>query len=336
MFSPSIQPYFHPTTIIMVDDNQRFLDNFSLQLDEKLACRFYSSAKECLAFLSEQRSRIPLDRRCFSYYQQPRDSMQNRVIRFDLTLIEQEISNPERFHDISVVVVDYDMPEMTGLEFCERIRNHRIKKILLTGVADEKVAVEAFNAGIIDHFMMKSDPQITPRINKAIRDLQKRYFSEVSSLIQSTLALEAPDFLYDQNFITFFFDIVRKNKVVEYYYVEDPHGFLMVSEQGKLWRLIVQSDADLERAIFRIKALSPPQWVMRGISTRKLAPWLWATPDDFDHGEIFPWEEYMHKTTQVTGSETWHCALVDSPPVDIEYDVSTSSYAAYLESLDNV
>lgn len=335
MFNLSIQPYFHPTTIVMLDDNQRFLENFNLYLDEKLACRFFSSANDCLNFFLDQRKRIPLDRRCFSYYRQPQGGLpKNRVIRFDLTLIEQEISNADRFHDISVVIVDYDMPEMTGLEFCRRLKNPRIKKILLTGVADEKIAVEAFNAGIIDHFIMKSDPNITSRINKVIQDLQKRYFSEMSSLIQSTLDLESPDFLYDEDFIAFFFDIVKKNKVAEYYYVEDPQGFLMVSEQGKLWRLIVQTNRDLESAAFHIKTLAPPEWVMRGIASRKLAPWLWATPDEFDESEDFQWEDFMHKTRQVKGQETWHCALVESPPVDIEYDVSTSSYSAYLEYLD--
>ncbi len=334
MLKPVIQPYFHPTTVVMVDDNERFLDNFSLQLDEKLACVFYSSAVECLAMLNGRAKRTPLDQRCFSYYQQPSNTASNRVIRLDLTLIEQEISNPERFRDISVVVVDYDMPEMTGLEFCQRIRNHRIKKILLTGVADEKIAVEAFNAGIIDHFMMKSDPQITMRINKTINDLQRRYFSEISSLIQSTLALEAPDFLYDADFIRYFFDLVDRHHVAEYYYVEDPTGFLMVSETGQLWRLVVYSETGLQRTLFNLRGLKPPAALMKRISSGKAVPWLWASPDEFDEDEDFFWDDYVHTATRVSGDQTWFCALVESPPADIEYDSETSSYMAYLEELD--
>ncbi|MCK0537434.1 response regulator [Alcanivorax quisquiliarum] len=332
MLKPFIQPYYHPTTVVMVDDNQRFLENFSLQLDETLACMFFSSAKECLTMLNGRAKRTPLDQRCFSYYQQPTNS--DRVIRLDLTLIEQEISNPERFRDVSVVVVDYDMPEMTGLEFCQRVRNHRVKKILLTGVADEKVAVEAFNAGIIDHFMMKSDPQITTRINRTIADLQRRYFSEISSLIQSTLALEAPDFLYDSEFIRYFFELVDARNIAEYYYVEDPSGFLMVSETGQLRRLVVYSEADLQRTLFNLRLMNPPATIMKQISSGKAVPWLWAAPDEFDEDEDFYWSDYVHAAHRVVGEDTWFCALVDSPPADIEYDSETSSYMAYLTELD--
>ena len=34
---PYILPYYFPTTVVLIDDNQRFLENFSLQLNEDLA-----------------------------------------------------------------------------------------------------------------------------------------------------------------------------------------------------------------------------------------------------------------------------------------------------------
>lgn len=336
MIKPAIQPYFHPTTIVMVDDNQRFLDNFSLQLDEALACRFYSSPRECLDILNSRDQRTPLDQRCFSYYQQPSRENPDRVIRLDLTLIEQEISNPDRFRDVSVVIVDYDMPEMTGLEFCQALRNHRIKKVLLTGVADEKIAVEAFNAGIIDQFMMKSDPNITQRINRTIHDLQKRYFSEVSALLQSTLALEQPEYLQDSAFSAYFFDLLARKRIAEYYYVEDPNGFLLVSDAGHLSRLIIQNEQDIQRGLFPLKHHGMPARLLQKVSSGKALAWLWATPDDYDDDEVFVWEEHIHAATPVRGTHTtWYCALVDNPPADIEYDSATSSYLSYLESLDH-
>ena len=330
----TIQPYFHPTTVIMLDDNQRFLDNFSLQLDESLACQFFSSPGQCLTQLNSRAQRTPLDQRCFTYYQQPSRASSDRVIRLDLTLIEQEISNPDRFCDVSVVVVDYDMPEMTGLEFCQKIRNKRIKKILLTGVADEKIAVQAFNDGIIDKFMMKSDPQITQRINQTIQDLQRRYFSEVSAMIQSTLALESPEFLYDEGFIGYFFNLVQRLRIAEYYYVEDPDGFLLVSDTGHLSRLIVHGDRELQGSLFSLKRHRAPAHIIKRVASGKALPWLWSTPDDYDEDDEFVWAEHIHEAERIDGDMSWFCALVENPPADIEYDSGTSSYLAYLESLE--
>ncbi|MBA3980247.1 MAG: hypothetical protein C0462_06540 [Alcanivorax sp.] len=334
MISKQIQPYFHPTTIVMLDDNQRFLENFSLQLDESLACLFYSSPMQCLQMIKRRSPRITLDQRCFSYYTRPSPGQADRVIRLDLTLIEQEISNPERFRDISVVVVDYDMPEMNGVQFCEQLRGTRIKKILLTGVADEKIAVRAFNEGIIDQFMLKNDPHITQRINSTIQDLQHRYFQEVSMMIQNTLALEPPDFIYDSAFIDYFFKLTAAHNIVEYYYVEDPHGFLLVGMHGHLFRLVIHNEEDLERSLFTLKRHKAPSRISRRVAQGKLLPWLWATPDDYGDDEEFPWEEHVHEAVRIDGVQTWYCALVDSPPADIEYDSATSSYINYLENLD--
>jgi CheY-like chemotaxis protein len=72
--------------------------------------------------------------------------------------IYKVIYNPRRYEEISTVIVDYDMPSMKGLEFCEKLQNPYIRKILYTGVAGEGLAIEAFNKGLIDGYIRKGDP----------------------------------------------------------------------------------------------------------------------------------------------------------------------------------
>ncbi|MBF0231710.1 MAG: response regulator [Desulfamplus sp.] len=59
--------------------------------------------------------------------------------------------------DISLVISDQRMPEMTGVELMEQI--HKIKpackKILLTGYADIKASVDAINKGNVDKYLSK-------------------------------------------------------------------------------------------------------------------------------------------------------------------------------------
>lgn len=333
MSNRPLLPFYHPSTVLLVDDNQRFLENFSMQLDQNLAVIHDHSARRALQMLEQSNRGQPLEERCFSW-QRAREINNDYLLRLDIALIEKEISNPDRFSEVSVVVVDYDMPEMNGLDFCKQLSGQRIKKILLTGVGDEKIAVKAFNEGIIDRFLMKSDPDIENRINHTIFELQQQYFNEVSRLIQGGLALKSPEFLVDPKFSDFLFMLMAEHRIVEYYYVEDPEGFLLVSDEGELTRLLVYSDESLQRALFRIRQFNPPADIIKAMSSGQKLPWLWASPDEFDDEDPFDWHEFLHPGRPITGSRNWFVALAVNPPADIEFDSHTSSYNAYLDWLD--
>lgn len=331
MIRQRILPFYHPTSVYLVDDNQRFLDNFLLQLDESLAVVAISSPTQALEVIESQNLRPGLDQRCLSYVQ---SEAEQAMLRLDFALIEREISDARRFSDISVVIVDYDMPEMTGLEFCARITDPRIKKVLLTGVADEKIAVHAFNEGLIDAFLMKSDPEVINKVGNTISDLQSRYFSEVSSLIQRTLTLKAPEVLSDPEFINRFRALCKQHRIVEYFYVDEPAGFLLVTDDGCLMRLVIANREKLQASVFSLKNLKPPEWVIRDVAAGKAIPWLWMEPDEFDD-EPFEWEDVLFPSEPINSDHTWFMALIENPPADIEYDSGISSYSAFLEELDN-
>ncbi len=327
-----ILPYYHPTTVVLVDDNENFLKSFSLQLPEDLSWMTFTSARSCLEFLNRPSPRESLEKLCLSLHNsQP--GRNHNLIRMDFTLIEQEISNPSRFTDISVLIVDYDMPEMDGLELCRRIENPRIKKILLTGVADEKIAVNAFNDGLIDRFFMKNEPDIGETLNMAIQAMQRAYFKNISTVIQNALALKAPDFLYDPEFIAFFEKFYRENRIVEYYYVEDPRGILLVGDNGSLTRLVVFSESELEQALFQLRGCNAPEYIIRKVSSNEWIPCLWGLPDHPAEQEDFDWDEFIYPAERLKGQRSWLYALVTDPPADIEYDPATSSYSRYLEKL---
>ena len=76
----------------------------------------------------------------------------------------------------SVLVVDYSMPQMNGVDLCEALRHLPCKKILFTGAADEKVAVDAFNRGLIDRYIKKSDDDALDRLESEIHGAAARIF----------------------------------------------------------------------------------------------------------------------------------------------------------------
>ena len=330
-----ILPYYYPTTTVLVDDSQRFLQSFTLFLPDDTAFRCFTSASDALAHINLQASKLHLEQRCFSWFRNSEPS-HGDTFSLDLSLIEQEINDPLRFSTVSVVVVDYDMPEMNGLELCQQLADPHTRKILLTGVADERIAVQAFNDGLIDRFLMKNDPDIAAKINRAIGDCQRQYFQQISAMLQNTLALKSPEFLYNQAFAEYFFALQAQRGFVEYYYVESPSGFILLDEHGSLARLLVFSEADLQRSLFALRRHQPPASVIQSLSAGQMVPWLWATPDEQPDDEPFDWQDHLFQATRIwDGRNTWLCALVEDPPADIEFDAASASYGAYLDLIDS-
>ena len=58
--------------------------------------------------------------------------------------------------DIAVVISDYLMPGMTGLDIFMSLQNNKFPlKIMLSGLEDFRVAVDAINVGKVDYFLCK-------------------------------------------------------------------------------------------------------------------------------------------------------------------------------------
>lgn len=59
--------------------------------------------------------------------------------------------------ELDMVLSDYEMPGMDGLELLQRIRltQPSVRRVLLTGRADVKVAVRALNEGAVNRFLLK-------------------------------------------------------------------------------------------------------------------------------------------------------------------------------------
>lgn len=76
-----------------------------------------------------------------------------------------------RFTLTQVCVVDYSMPAMSGLKVLDALTHWSGSRILLTGRADEQLAVSAFNGGLIQQFIPKQSPDIRERLTSAIQSL---------------------------------------------------------------------------------------------------------------------------------------------------------------------
>ena len=95
----------------------------------------------------------------------------------DLFSSYEKIYDDNRFAGISTVVLDYNM-STDGLELSKQIRRNcsYIKIIMLTGEADENLAIEAFNEGLIDKFIRKSSTTFFNEIKRYICKFNIEFF----------------------------------------------------------------------------------------------------------------------------------------------------------------
>lgn len=192
----------------MVDDDPDFIKSFTMLLDEKLSVYLFSSAKKALSFINNQAS-IFDSLNDFTDYTLLDNADQKVCLNIDA--LHKQIYNNERFAQISIVITDYAMPEMDGVKFLSQIKHPEIKRVLLTGVADEKIAVKAFNERHIDRFYLKNTAELDIELNKSIKELQELYFGLLGDPIHFTLSDHMDTFLHEPQFKKMFSNLQSKH-----------------------------------------------------------------------------------------------------------------------------
>ncbi|RZL07565.1 MAG: response regulator, partial [Rubrivivax sp.] len=145
-------PFFHtPGTIVFLDDDPDYLEMLALVLPREWSVQLYLRPTDCVARLQAEPPQWEAD----AWAQQ-------QIIdrwRDGAPLIPQILRYWDRGtgrYDLTrVLVVDYSMPGMDGLQVLDGIVDWPGSRVLLTGQADEQIAVNAFNRGLIDQFLAK-------------------------------------------------------------------------------------------------------------------------------------------------------------------------------------
>ncbi|HRD69155.1 MAG TPA: response regulator [Legionella sp.] len=330
----SIPTCYFPSTAVFVDDSRDFLLNFVLQLDEGLAYLVFDSPFEALNCIHKKRGELEmLSQRCITEYTEAKNCpLTNHTVNLDLAAIHAEVYNPKRFSEISVVIVDYAMPGMDGLEFCRRIEDSNIKKILLTGQADEKLAIAAFNEGLIDRYIKKSDPDVAGLITKSIHDLQLQYYQSMSDMIVRMLSITSPSCLHDKKFAQLFWDLCNKKGIVEFYLADNSGTFLMLDDDANISFLIVKNEADMKLHYDLALDNGASEEVLDQLMSREKIPCYWQSNQVIPHWD--EWANSLIPAQKFSSDDVYYYAYVEG---SVLFDLSLDkilSYHHYLEALD--
>jgi len=146
------------------------------------------------------------------------------------------------------LVADYGMPDMNGLDVCRAIEHPHIKKILLTGMADEGIGRAALQDGTIDNYIAKSAGDAFARINDLIAEYQRDYFTTIIDLTRLSAddgAATLLNALAQPDAAQCFWNLCRAHNIAEYYLQPDPLGFILVGTNGAVSELLINSERDI-------------------------------------------------------------------------------------------
>ncbi len=295
---------YHPTTLMLVDDDSDFLNSLALALSSQFKCRCFTYAQHAQEFLM---TTPQLGVSKIKYLQFEYQDICDFSVRVQLSGLYQEIFNPKRFEETCILVVDYDMPSMNGLELARALKSKLpVKIIMLTGEADQETAITAFNNKEIDQFLLKSASDYHEKLIRYIQQLQREHFLELSKGILDPLNSVINPPLQNKQFIELFQMVCSEHKIIEFYLLDESGSFLMLDTAGKETWFIVRTAIDME-TFYELAAGEPdvPQETLQALHDKtKLV--FFPKRAEF----IPPQEDWViEDAILLKGSDIYYCVL---------------------------
>jgi CheY-like chemotaxis protein len=306
--------YQHPTTTVLIDDSQTFLDSLAFQLGPAVPCQRFQEPRAAFEWLHRTLRQgwsggaaIRVD------YDEQTLSGERRTIALDLDRIYRQALDRGRFLTPAVLVIDYAMPQMDGLTFCRLVQDLPCRKILLTGQADEKIAIDAFNRGLIDRFIRKGDSAALDRLDADIRALQRRFFAERSATLKDLLERHTHAFLSDPAIAALAGQLTARYGFVEHYLFPNPPGILFFDKFGKGTVMVIETEAGLIAQYEAACDNDAPEPLREGLRRLALVPFFHDSGGMYAAAAAHDWLSYCLPAEVCGGLQDYYWACFDLP-----------------------
>ena len=287
----NIPGFFYPTTILLVDDDPDFLKNISMELIKDYKTVTFSEANKAVEFLTHNGGAFFRGR-----------SLANRA---DENILEyrREVYNAQRFQDILVSVIDFDMPDKSGFDVMQRVgltdynerRQHSY--ILLTAKRYADLNKELAKDSVGRNFISKHDPSHMAQLLEGINHLSTGIFQDVCHGLATMLTRdnqEKTSFLNDGNFLPLFNAYLKENNICEGYLFDKQGSLMLLDRKANLSWLFVRNEKGMENSIAMAKQYHAPTSVIEALESKNFILSLYEK-EDFERRDTIDWDKYLLK-----------------------------------------
>jgi CheY-like chemotaxis protein len=259
------QPVYYPVSAVFVDDNADFLHAMHGFFPDAPQYRFFADPHEALAHVASHAGRhaakSPVSGHAWSEFEKKGGN----------ALGDDVMRDAARFEDIAALVVDCEMPGMDGIQFLSSVTDTACTKILLTGTADESHAVEAFNAGLIDYYLKKTDLAMTRKLSRVLAEAKQKYCAGHGHIgvhgVGSIYTREETRQVLDE--------IAARERIVEYYWRPEQNAVLTFDKEGNPGAFLAWDGHDWDAQCDVLADEGGPAALLEAMIARSVMPVFW-------------------------------------------------------------
>lgn len=222
--------YSRPGSVVFLDDEPTYLEMIAEVLPHAWDLRLFSHPGDCLTAMRHQAASADADawhhREILEGWRSGQ-SLVSGILRY------WKHDGVHRYSLSRVWVVDYSMPAMNGLQALQAARELGVTRVLLTGRADEHIAIGGFNAGLIDQFIPKQTHDMAARLTTLIDAELRKGPPVIGQMWQQSLTREQLRVLEDPTVAQALVELVRTHGWVEYVLIGQPFGVLALDPDGQ-------------------------------------------------------------------------------------------------------
>ncbi len=280
--------FFHPLKFVFLDDNLSFLHALELEFGDQINMLTFTNPDEALTAINSSGSISTQS--TFKFINNINaDTSSDHSLGFEITNMLHVIYDKSRFARVGVVIVDYEMPNTNGVEFCQSLKDKNLFKIMLTAEADKDTAINAFNTGAIDKFILKTSPHLYQELISAMNELTQRYFKELSRPIIDSYGNFIKPLFDNQLYQQLFNQLLLTTEAVEYYLVDNYGSFLFLDKNANPTWLMVRHTNELNEQLKLLQGYEIPNQLLSAIAQKEKILFL-LSEDDYKK----PAEEWVH------------------------------------------
>lgn len=304
--------FYFKTNIVFIDDNKLFLNALNYKLSDNYQVNAFSNPYEALNYISSNYDNNILTNAPNFVVEAVNEDNDENHYAVEFSKIKCMAGNPNKNNIITVIIVDYSMPLMNGIEFCEKISNHPVLKIMLTGHADFNIAINAFNSGIIDRFLVKDSTNMFASITESIDLMQDAFFEKQSLPLLNCLSANKNTLINSCEYINHFKEIIKKLNAIEYYMLDTVGSYLIISAQGLHYYFVVLLDIQLNEFIDIARNSNVAPNLLKKIINKTHAP-IFIEDEDYKISAL-NWDNLLQPIEKM--NEYFYCLIPKKPVIE--------------------
>jgi CheY-like chemotaxis protein len=304
--------FSYPLTVAIIDDDSLFLEALTSLLEKQYPLKIFNTPLSAVDFFETYTpllSSLKLIRGCTEL--ENYDVSGHLPIDLNLTVSKELISNPLRTEELSVLIVDYNMPGMNGLELCRKLKSFPMKKILLTGEGSDQLAITAFNEGIIDCFIRKESLSLPEDITLHLNSLNQAYLSNNTKHLVKHLETDHLLPVSDPEFISFFNEWCQAHRIKECYVIDQNANFMLIDEHNVTSFFITHTERTLNNFIELHEDDHDASSFVQAVKLREQIPFFGEGKESWGV-DVSKWGDHFETPKILVGREPYYWSIFNN------------------------